>query len=72
MLHQLGRYEAAIDYIGRAVKLKENAVYLTNLAVLFQKAGNHDRVVSCCKRAIQINPRYFQAYYNLGGHGVNS
>jgi tetratricopeptide (TPR) repeat protein len=63
---QRGRYDAAIELIGRAIALKPDfADFRTNLAAALKAAGRLEEAEAECRQAIALAPSA-KAYYALG------
>jgi protein O-GlcNAc transferase len=59
-------YEAAEGYLRRAREIKEDPGGFSLLGVALMNAGKHLDAEGAYRRAIQIDPEYEEAYYNLG------
>lgn len=74
VLHMLGvicsdceKYDSAIDYIKRALRLDPNNAHAYyNLGNTFRKKGQQEEAISSFQKAVQLNPLFVDAYYNLG------
>jgi tetratricopeptide (TPR) repeat protein/2-polyprenyl-3-methyl-5-hydroxy-6-metoxy-1,4-benzoquinol methylase len=65
--YQTRHYDAAIDLIGRAIRLKDsNAIYHGHLGVVLNEQGKLAAAVASYDRALALNPDYVEAHYNLG------
>ena len=42
-----------------------------NLGVIFKELGEHQKAKECYEKAIEINPNYVDAHYNLGEYLKN-
>lgn len=64
---QNGKYDAALDLIGRAVALNPAAaVYHCNLGQVLAAMGRTDQAIAAYRRSLQLNADLPQAHYNLG------
>ena len=64
---QLGRFDVAIDLIGRAIGSNGSvAAFHSNLSKAFLDQGRLDDAVAACCRALDLDPTCAQAHYNLG------
>lgn len=64
---QTGRYDLAIDMIGRAVALNESsATFHNNLAEALRVAGRHAEAATHARRAVELEPTFAEAHMNLG------
>lgn len=62
----LGRFEAAIDNLTRALELKpEDAAAHSNLGVAYAEQGAFDDAISCFRRALEIDPGHVDANVDL-------
>lgn len=57
---QIQKFEAAV------AKDPKNDSYLFNLAVIYDKAGKADKAKETYQKLIDVNPKFGDAYYNLG------
>ena len=65
--HQVGKHEAAVDYIGRAIGLKGNtAAFHANLGGAYVALRRIPEAVICYRRALELKPDYAEAHSNLG------
>jgi tetratricopeptide (TPR) repeat protein len=64
---QVGRYDVAIELIGRAISsgLRTAAAY-NNLGEAYRHTGNEARAAECYQTAVQIEPGFAGAHSNLG------
>jgi len=61
------RYDAAIDCYTRAIQLdRRNAVYYSNRAAAYGKAGEQQKAIDDCKSALAIDPKYSKAFSRKG------
>jgi len=74
---QLGRLDAAVEFIQRAISIKPDcpdAHY--NLAEVLTISGQSDQAIAALRETIRIQPDYAMAYYRLGsalmGKGQNN
>src|SRR5205823_14740802 len=57
--HQVGKYDVAAEYIGRAVGLKGNAESFHNdLGNALNCQGKLDAAISCYRRALELKPDF--------------
>lgn len=64
---QRGRHEAAIDYIGRAIRLNpDQAVYHGNLGLAYRGLGRLEEAEASYRQALARQPDFADARYNLG------
>ncbi len=62
-----GRDEDALSYLTIAkAKSPDNKVLFYVEGILFDKQGNTEGAINSYKKAIEIDPEYFDPYYNLG------
>ena len=65
--HQSGKYEVAVDYIGRAIRLQGNAALLhNNLGEAYRALQRISEAIACFQRALELKPDYVEAHANLG------
>jgi tetratricopeptide (TPR) repeat protein len=64
---QEGKYDLAIEYIGRAIGLAGTyaAFHSNNLGNALQAQGKLDEAVACYGRALGLKPDYADAHNNL-------
>jgi tetratricopeptide (TPR) repeat protein len=68
-LKELGRFEAAIEHLERAVTLEPGELAHRNLlGFCYYKLGRHREAVDCFLRAIEIDPRSGIDWANLGSN----
>ena len=64
---QAGKHELAIEYIGRAVRVRGDAVYFhNNLGEAYRALHRIPEAVACYRRALELQPDFAVAHYNLG------
>ena len=60
-------YEAAVDFIGRAISVNPNkAVYRNNYGAALMSLGRYDEAIESFRRALSLSPNYADALANLG------
>ena len=65
--HQRGDHGTALDLIEDASERRpDDPVFLSNLAAVCHKLDMPERAKACCERALEINPRFADAYTNHG------
>ena len=63
---QTGHTALAIELISQSLKLKPNLEACLNLASAYKYAGNVAEAEKNYHQAIRLDPKFFEAYYNLG------
>ena len=64
---QSGRYEIAIQYIARAIRLKEDVpVFHNNLGEAYRALSRLSEAAACYGRAMALKPDYAEAHGNMG------
>jgi len=64
---QQGDYQAALEFIGRAIAINpRKAVYRNNYGAAQQSLGRHEEAAESFQRALAIAPYYADALANLG------
>lgn len=70
VLHQEGRNEEAIKYVGRAIELSsKNALFYFNLGMIYDELGMEEKSAENFKKALEIDENFAKAgiaHYNLG------
>ena len=61
-----GDYATAVEYLKRACSIEQTAGGLTVLGVALSRTRNDPDAETAYRKAIQIDPKYEEAYYNLG------
>jgi tetratricopeptide (TPR) repeat protein len=65
--HQLGRHEAALASIKRAIQLNDSEPnYHNNLGSVYRSLGRLDEAVACYRHAVALKPDFAAALSNLG------
>jgi tetratricopeptide (TPR) repeat protein len=65
--HQLGRHEAALASIKRAIELNEGEPnYHNNLGTVYRALRRFDEAVVCYQHAVAMKPDFAAAFSNLG------
>lgn len=62
----LGHLDTALKHLSRATKLKEDATYLLNLALVQQRLYNADAAERALSKVLKLSPGHAQANNNLG------
>jgi len=60
-----GQYGKAIDYIERAIRLREHTIFYSNLATAYQKSGDSEQAEENYRRALELNPDNLNAVNGL-------
>lgn len=64
-LNNLGRFEEAIQYAEKALKLNpRSGVAYSNKGFALDALGKLDEAIECYDKAIELSPTYTNAYYN--------
>ena len=64
---QVGRHDAAIDCISRAIAANSRvAAFHGNLGTAYDSTSSFDEAIASYRRAIELDPAYTDAHYNLG------
>ena len=66
LAQQVGRYDQAVELIGRALKRNGHPVYFSNLGVVLNDQGKLEEAIAAYRQAIRIKPDFAEAYSNLG------
>ncbi len=67
LAHQLGRPDAAVELIGKAiVQTGTIPAFHNNLGNALKAQGRLDEAVACYVRALSLKPDHAEAHYNLG------
>jgi cytochrome c-type biogenesis protein CcmH/NrfG len=61
-----GQFPDAVTYYEKAVAIKPTAESLTQLAGAYYYSGSTDKSVDALNRALQVDPKYPNALYDLG------
>jgi tetratricopeptide (TPR) repeat protein len=65
--HQLGRHEAALQSIKRAIALNDSEPnYHNNLGTVYRTLGKLDEAIACYRHAVGLRPDFAAAFNNLG------
>jgi tetratricopeptide (TPR) repeat protein len=65
LAHQVGHSQAGVEMLERAVAIKADPQYLSNLAELYRAVGQYDRGIACGLRAVEAAPNLCAAHTNL-------
>ena len=64
---QMGKHEVAVEYMGRAIRLKGNAAsFHNNLGEAYRALRRISEAVACYRRALELKPDFAEAHGNLG------
>lgn len=64
---QAGELAKAADMIDKVLALESsNPKYQSNLGTILKELGRTDEAALCYRRAIELKPDFFEAYFNLG------
>lgn len=64
---QAGQHDAAVEYIGAAIRLHgTEAAFHNNLGLAFYRLGRMDEAIASFERAVQLKADFAEAHYNLG------
>src|SRR5208282_6423111 len=65
--YQRGKYDAAVEYLTRAIASKgTEPAFHTNLGNAFKAQGKLTEALACHRRALVLQPDFPEAHYNLG------
>ena len=65
--HQLGRHDAALESIKRAIALSDSEPnYHNNLGTVYRTIGKLDEAIACYRHAVGLRPDFAAAFNNLG------
>ncbi|HEY1507089.1 MAG TPA: tetratricopeptide repeat protein [Stellaceae bacterium] len=65
--HQLGRHEAALESIKRAIAFNDSEPnYHNNLGTVYRTLGKIDEAIACYRHAVGLKPDFAAAFNNLG------
>ncbi len=68
---KIGHFDKAIELYKKALMLKspvlikDQALSLTNMAIIYYKKHEYEKAIKLCKRSIDINPQHEAARYNM-------
>ncbi len=70
---KIGKYQEAVDLLNRAIELDNDnkVLYFSRGALLENLSQPSEVVVNDYNKAIELDPEYFDALYNLGAHYFN-
>ncbi|UZR92941.1 tetratricopeptide repeat protein [Chondrinema litorale] len=63
---RLDKTEEAIDQLETVVKENPDKQLYFNLGILYDKLGDYEDSKKSYKKAIEMDPEYYDAYYNMG------
>ncbi|MBU1343729.1 MAG: tetratricopeptide repeat-containing glycosyltransferase family protein, partial [Proteobacteria bacterium] len=68
VVHEEGKYEASMEWYERAIVFNyaDSKKAYNNLGVALTRLGRLDEAVEKLKKAVEIDPRYYEAYNNIG------
>jgi cytochrome c-type biogenesis protein CcmH/NrfG len=73
LLHQVGnayfaahQFGTAIEYYSQSADLKPDPIVLTQLSNAYHYSGSDDKALATLDRALQIDPTFANALFNLG------
>jgi tetratricopeptide (TPR) repeat protein len=66
LYHQAGHSQQGLDLILRSVQLAPTFSSLNNLGEVLRALARHNEAIACYRRAIELNPKFAEAYANLG------
>jgi len=65
--YQMGRYDVAVDWIGRAIgRNGNNAAWFCNLGLALERQGRLEESLASHNRALELKPDYVEAFNNRG------
>ena len=69
----IGDVDQGLTYLERAEKLETNnpSIYFAE-GTLYEKSGNKEKALEAYNKAIEIDPEYFNAYFNMGALYFNN
>jgi Flp pilus assembly protein TadD/2-polyprenyl-3-methyl-5-hydroxy-6-metoxy-1,4-benzoquinol methylase len=72
LAHQVGRNDAAIELIERAIRIDGNVPdFHYNLGIVFEAMGRHDDAVAQYRTVTRLHPAHAGAFQNLGNVLLN-
>ena len=64
---QVGNYDVAVEYIGRAIRLhNREAAFYVNLGEAYRKWGKADEALAALEKAVALDPKLSEAHNTLG------
>ena len=65
---QLGKYEKALEYSTKTIKLNNQASQAWSIrGVIFLELGEYRKSINCCNKALEIDPHDYNALFNKCG-----
>ena len=64
--NQEGNNEAAVEFIGKAIRINPSSLMHYNLGLALKAQGNLDAAAESYRMALSIKPDYAEAHYNMG------
>lgn len=63
---ELGRWKEAEIAIRKRLEQKESPQHYVFLANILAQAGRYDEAIGACRKALDLNPTFAEAYLNIG------
>ena len=60
------QFEKSAEYFERSAKIHPDADVLTTLATAYHHAGQEDKAIDALQRALEVDPKFANALFNLG------
>lgn len=61
-----GNYDLAIEYLKKALMLKNDYQILSDIGFLYRELGDHHKAIEYYKKSVSLNSRWPLVYLNLG------